>query len=152
MDVEYGDEETKREVDAMRQKSATFDKTITDLENNHGVLVKIGRGSNASLECGGAGGCAQYKGKNDKGQDVYTATIDEQGIVSDNALNRLVGNPPADGKTTTAHEVYGHIVPWTQGVNDCGDGPPGTKASQSCVVRRENDIRRELGYPPRKQY
>ena len=149
-DVEYTDKQTQQDVEAMRKKSKTFDKSIHNLENNHHVLVKIGRGSTAP--CGGGGGCSQQEGKNKKGQDVYQVTIDAPGgVASENALLQATANTVATVQTTIGHEVYGHVVPWTQGW-DCADGFPGTPAAQSCAVTRENVIRRELHIPIRTQY
>jgi hypothetical protein len=150
MDVEYGDDRTKADVDALRKKSKTFDAAVKKLEDDHTVLVKIGRGNTAVPGCGGGAGCARSQGTNEKGQAVYDVTINDGGIQSENALFSLMGSL-VNAMTTLGHEVYGHVVPWTQGWH-CADGAPGTPAAQSCSVRRENIIRREIPVPLRPVY
>lgn len=77
-------------------------------------------------------------------------------IKADFNLEAMVsgGIAGVDVFTTIAHEYYGHIVPGLDGQGNwnCRDGAPGTPAAQSCSVRRENDIRRDLGRPLRQQY
>ena len=148
-DVEITDSVTREEIKDMRSRSRTFDNAMRDLENNHQILVRIGEGS--TLPCGGSGGCAQQGGSNESGQTVYNVTWDPGGVQSENALLQFTANTIATVQTTIGHEVYGHVVPWTNGF-DCKDGSPGTPAARSCSVRRENVIRRELGIPIRTQY
>jgi RHS repeat-associated protein len=148
-DVEITDAQTESEIAEMRAKSKTFDNAMRDLENNHEILVKIGEGS--TLPCGGSAGCSQQLGRNEKGQSVYGVTWDPGGVQSENALLSLTAHTIANVQTTLGHEVYGHVVPWMNRF-DCVDGPPGTPAAQSCGVRRENVIRRELHVPIRTQY
>jgi hypothetical protein len=53
------------------------------------------------------------------------------------------------------HEIWGHLVPIAMaGTVDarCDDPLPGEKATDSCVMRRENDLRREMGLPLRTHY
>lgn len=46
-----------------------------------------------------------------------------------------------------AHEVYGHAVPYLLAGHlsgKCADPVPGQRATESCAITRENEIRREL--------
>jgi hypothetical protein len=147
-DVDYTDAKTKAQVDEMRRKSKTFDNAIHRLEGDHSVLVRIGRGDTSP--CGGSGGCTQYAGKNKAGQEEVDVTIHDGSIAADNNLLKDVGG--MDALTTLAHEVYGHAHYYLTQGKVCLDGSPGTPANQSCSVRRENVIRREMGYVPRTQY
>lgn len=120
---------------------------MKELENNRNVLVKIGRGSTSG--CGGAGGCVQREGTNEKGQQVVDVRIDMGGVVSDYLVQQNYGG--ADVYTVLAHEIHGHALEWARG-GWCYDGPVGTPASQSCSVTRENQIRAEWGFPLRTRY
>jgi hypothetical protein len=53
------------------------------------------------------------------------------------------------------HEVWGHLVPVAENpVRSamCRDPRPGEPVLDACAMRRENDLRRELGLAPRKTY
>jgi hypothetical protein len=53
------------------------------------------------------------------------------------------------------HEVWGHLVPVAENPirsSMCRDPRPGEPALESCAMRRENDLRQELGLSPRKHY
>lgn len=147
MDVEYKDKQTQDEVESLRKRSKTFDKAVQALEDDHSVLVTIGRES--TVGCGGGGGCAVRMGKNGKGQSLFDVRLDNQGIISDYLVQKNYGG--ADVFTVIAHEVYGHVVPWSRG-GSCGDAPGGTPAAGVCSVRRENVIRSEMGFPLRTKY
>lgn len=46
------------------------------------------------------------------------------------------------------HEVYGHAIPYLQAGDlsgRCADPQPGERARDACSIRRENDVREELG-------
>jgi hypothetical protein len=54
----------------------------------------------------------------------------------------------ADLDRVLAHEVFGHALPYLLAGNvsgHCGDPAPGTRAEDSCAIRRENTVRTELG-------
>lgn len=54
-----------------------------------------------------------------------------------------------------AHEVYGHALPYLLAGNlsgKCADPLPGQRASESCAIRRENDVRVQLGLGRRTEY
>ncbi len=146
-DVKYGDSKTEKDVAALRSASQSFDAAMTQLENDSTVLVTIGRGSTAP--CGGSGGCAQRLGTNRAGQRVFSVTLSEGGVASQDALLRSAGG--ANMLTTIAHEVYGHVIPWRNGTH-CADGFPGTPAAGSCAVTRENVIRAEMRVSLRTKY
>jgi hypothetical protein len=149
LDVEIGDSATRADIADMRGRSKTFDNAMRALEDNHRILVTIGRGSTAG--CGGSGGCVEPPTTNQVGQTVYNVIIsNDGGIESDNAVLKNAGG--ANALTVMAHEVYGHVHHQVQTGRVCHDGPPGTPASRSCSVRRENVIRRDLSIPIRKWY
>jgi hypothetical protein len=53
------------------------------------------------------------------------------------------------------HELWGHLVPVAQAGSmsaKCDDPLPGQHETDSCVMRRENDLRKELGLRPRTTY
>jgi hypothetical protein len=53
------------------------------------------------------------------------------------------------------HEIWGHVVPVAEAGNlsaHCPDPAPGEPAADSCVMRRENGLREELGWRPRLSY
>jgi hypothetical protein len=53
------------------------------------------------------------------------------------------------------HELWGHLVPIVDAGNHTGNCPDpalGEPALESCVMRRENDMRLELGLAPRLEY
>jgi hypothetical protein len=53
----------------------------------------------------------------------------------------------ADLDRIVAHEVYGHAIPYLLSgklSGKCADPSPGERAIESCAIRRENVIRREL--------
>lgn len=53
------------------------------------------------------------------------------------------------------HELWGHLVPIVDAgdhTGNCADPAPGEPALDSCVMRRENDMRLELGIAPRPEY
>lgn len=133
MDVKITDEQTQAEVDALRKRSKTFDEAYRKLDEDHSVLVTMGRQS--TVGCGGSGGCAERLGTNAKGQRLFNVRLDNQGIISDYFVQKGYGG--ADSFTVMAHEFYGHVVPWAAG-SSCGDTFPGTTGA--CSVRRENVI------------
>ena len=54
----------------------------------------------------------------------------------------------ADLDRILAHEVYGHAVPYLLAGHlsgKCADSRKGQPAWQSCAIRRENEVRRQLG-------
>ncbi|HET9982401.1 MAG TPA: hypothetical protein VFQ38_02385 [Longimicrobiales bacterium] len=87
-------------------------------------------------------------------------------------LARLVRRPLLDGplpggaarfrkrlarvtEATLLHEVWGHLVPVADAGSaaaSCADPAPGEPELDSCVMRRENELRGELGWGRRKAY
>lgn len=58
-------------------------------------------------------------------------------------------------EATLIHEVWGHLLPVAEArsaAGTCPDPLPGELAGDSCVMRRENDLRAELGWQPRPDY
>ena len=54
-----------------------------------------------------------------------------------------------------AHEIYGHAIPYLLAGHlsgKCSDPLPGQRASDSCAVKRENEIRAELWLGRRDDY
>jgi hypothetical protein len=54
-----------------------------------------------------------------------------------------------------AHEVYGHAIPYllTGSLSGrCADPAPGQRATDSCAIQRENQIRTDLGLGLRREY
>jgi hypothetical protein len=54
-----------------------------------------------------------------------------------------------------AHEIYAHAVPYLLAgtmSGQCADPRPGERAAESCAIRRENEIRSELGLGTRTEY
>jgi hypothetical protein len=61
----------------------------------------------------------------------------------------------ADLDGILAHEVYGHAVPYLLAGSlsgKCADPLPGERATESCAIKRENAIRRELRLGERRSY
>ena len=61
----------------------------------------------------------------------------------------------ADLDRIVAHEVYGHAIPYLLAgtlAGKCADPLPGERATESCAIRRENEIRRELRLGERREY
>lgn len=53
------------------------------------------------------------------------------------------------------HELWGHLIPVAKGRSQdahCRDPLPGEADLASCVMQRENDLRREMGMRPRTRY
>ncbi len=53
------------------------------------------------------------------------------------------------------HELWGHLIPIVEAgdyTGNCSDPAPGQPDLESCVMQRENELRRELGLKPRAQY
>ena len=53
------------------------------------------------------------------------------------------------------HEVYAHAIPYLLAGHmsgRCADPGPGQPASESWAIRRENEVRAELGLGSRKEY
>lgn len=87
-------------------------------------------------------------------------------------LARLVRRPLLDGpvpggaarfrkrlarftEATLLHEVWGHLVPVADAGSaaaSCADPAPREPELDSCVMRRENELRAELGWERRKAY
>ncbi len=54
-----------------------------------------------------------------------------------------------------AHEVYGHAIPYLLAGSlsgRCADPAPGQRATEACAIKRENQIRSELGLGLRREY
>jgi hypothetical protein len=54
----------------------------------------------------------------------------------------------ADLDRILAHEVYGHAIPYLLAGDlsgKCADPRPGERANESCAIRRENEVRVQLG-------
>lgn len=54
-----------------------------------------------------------------------------------------------------AHEVYGHAIPYLLAGHlsgKCADPAPRQRATESCAIKRENEIRRELRLGERRGY
>lgn len=54
-----------------------------------------------------------------------------------------------------AHEVYGHAIPYVLAGHmsgKCADPAPRERATESCAIKRENEIRRELRLGERRGY
>ena len=60
----------------------------------------------------------------------------------------LLGELQSDLDRILVHEVYGHAVPYAIAGDlsgRCPDPAPGERAADACSIRRENDVRSELG-------
>lgn len=58
------------------------------------------------------------------------------------------GRFDADLDRILAHEVYGHAIPYLLAGDlsgKCADPRPGQRASESCAIQRENEVRVQLG-------
>jgi hypothetical protein len=58
-------------------------------------------------------------------------------------------------EATLVHEVWGHLVPVADARSaaaSCADPAPGEPEMDSCVMKRENDLRAEIGWERRKGY
>ncbi len=67
--------------------------------------------------------------------------------------NRLTLNEFMDA--ILIHEIWGHLIPVARARSlaaHCPDPRPGQPDLESCVMRRENELRREIGLRPRTQY
>lgn len=54
-----------------------------------------------------------------------------------------------------AHEIYGHAIPYLLAGHlsgKCADPAPRQRAAESCAIKRENEIRRELRLGERRGY
>jgi hypothetical protein len=54
-----------------------------------------------------------------------------------------------------AHEIYAHAIPYLLAgtmSGQCADPQPGQPAAESCAIRRENEIRAEVGLGTRREY
>jgi hypothetical protein len=61
----------------------------------------------------------------------------------------------ADLDRILAHEVYGHAIPYLLAGHlsgKCADPMLGQRASDACAIKRENEIRSELGLGERRDY
>ena len=66
-----------------------------------------------------------------------------------------VADLEADLDRIVAHEVYGHAVSYLLAGSlsgKCADPSPGERATDSCAIKRENEIRRELRLGERRGY
>jgi hypothetical protein len=70
-------------------------------------------------------------------------------------LTATVSDFESDVDRILAHEVYGHALPYLLAGNlsgKCADPLPGQRASESCAIRRENEVRVQLGLGRRTEY
>jgi hypothetical protein len=70
-------------------------------------------------------------------------------------MRSLPGELHADLDQILVHEVYGHAVPYLLAGHlwgKCADPAPGERAADACAIRRENDVRKELGLGRRTWY
>lgn len=61
----------------------------------------------------------------------------------------------ADLDRILAHEVYGHAIPYLLAGHlsgKCADPLPKQRATDACAIKRENEIRGELGLGQRREY
>ena len=82
-------------------------------------------------------------------------------VINLELLQRLSGLPvdaiqfKDDPDRIVAHEVYGHAVPFLlagDSSGKCADPAPGQSATSACAIKRENQIRKELGLGQRYEY
>jgi hypothetical protein len=148
--MKYRDGQSERDIEALRSRSTIFDHAMRELENDHSVLVWIGRGY-----CGAScPGRTSFPRLNRDGQLEIEVIVNDAGVAENVPLFKFNGGISIT--STLAHEVFGHAVPFARGEN-CQDGPSGkmpagTPASQSCSVTRENRIRKQLHMDRRKRY
>ena len=67
----------------------------------------------------------------------------------------LQGEIEADLDALIVHEIYGHALPYLLAGHlseRCADPAPGQRAEESCAIRRENEVRKELGLIRRTSY
>jgi hypothetical protein len=69
--------------------------------------------------------------------------------------NSLQGEFEADLDALLVHEVYGHAFPYLLAGDlsgQCADPGPGQRPQDACSIRRENDVRQDLGLARRATY
>ncbi len=100
--------------------------------------------------------------------DEATGTVDTLLVVVDlERIAQLAHRPLLDSRSRFSarldrltdailiHEIWGHLVPVATAGNSaatCADPAPGQPDLESCVMRRENDLRAELGWEIRRAY
>lgn len=129
--------------DAMRAVAATGRKTVV-------VTPEDVTGFDSQL-------LAQALALADEESRVDTVLV----VVNLALLQRLSGLPVEavqfkdDLDRIIAHEVFGHAVPYLLAghlAGECSDPVEGQRVTDACAIRRENQIRKELGLGRRLEY
>ena len=87
--------------------------------------------------------------------EVVIVAVNLQRLEKMQGLTATVSDFESDLDRILAHEVYGHALPYLLAGHlsgRCADPLPGQRASESCAIRRENEVRVQMGFGRRTEY
>lgn len=137
----------------LSEHSASFRSVLQRIEKDEGYVMTIERQyADEAIAQVGAQVLPPISGRGAR-VVVYTEVLEDKALEQGYALGDLT----LDLALILGHEIYAHIVPaFEQGVdilsNPCPDPGPMQYAMYSCALKRDNQLRRELGLEPRLDY